>query len=128
MYISDNTNSDELHDLLIEMINEVKKDMEIYEIREKQFKKRNKLLRPSMAFRTGELLPYMYEKCNKESKKLKAMHILEECFHQCTLTALYYINLEDMRLLIKYHKERNIWRIQFIKDSDIQDDRANLTN
>ncbi len=101
--------SDEMHDLLIEMINEVEKDMEIYEIRKKPFKKGSKLLRPSMAYRTGELLHYMYIKCNKESKKLKAMHILEECFYQCTLTILYYINLEDLKTIVLSHKEKNIW-------------------
>lgn len=106
--------SDEMHDILINMINEVKKDMEIYEIMIKPFKKANKLLRPTMAYRTGELLSYMYEKCNKGSKRIKAMHILEECFYQCTLTAFYYINLDDLQTLIKYHKEKEIWRIRII--------------
>ncbi len=116
---SDKISKDEMHDLVIDMINEIEQDMEIYEIKEKPFKKRNKSLRPSMAYRTADLLSYMYEKCNKESKRLQAIHILEECFQQCTLTALYYINLDDLKLLINYHKEKNIWRIQFIKDSGI---------
>ncbi|WMJ77863.1 hypothetical protein RBQ61_02745 [Sedimentibacter sp. MB35-C1] len=109
----------DLHDLLIEMINEVEKDMEIYEIRKKTFKKRNKLLRPSMAFRSGDLLSYMYQKCNEERKRLQAMHIIEECFYKCTLTALYYINLDDLRTLIKFHKEKKIWRIRIEKTSNM---------
>jgi len=112
---SDKISKDEMHDLVIDMINEIEQDMEIYEIKEKPFKKRNKSLRPSISYRTGQLLSYMYKKCNQESKKLQAMHILEECFQQCILTALYYINLEDLRCLIKYHKEKGIWRIRIDK-------------
>lgn len=115
---SDKISKDEMHDLVIEMINEVERDMGIYEIRTKQLK-RDKILRPSMSYRTGELLSYMYKKCNQESKKLQAMHILEECFQQCTLTALYYINLEDLRCLIKYHKEKGIWRIRIERSMDL---------
>lgn len=101
-----------VHDLLIEMISEVEKDMEVYEIKKKPFKEKNTILRPSMAYRTADLLDYMYKKCNKENRKLRAMQLLEECFNKCTLTALHYINLYDLRLLIKYHKEKGLWRIR----------------
>lgn len=111
--------SDEMHDLLIEMINEVERDMEIYKIKIRPLKKANKLLKPSMAYRTGELLHYLYIMCNKEVKKLKAMHILEEFFFQCTRTALYYINLEDLKTIILRHKDEKIWCIGIENSSDI---------
>jgi len=111
--------SDELHDLLIDMINEVEKDMEVYEIRKRLFKKRNNLLKPSMAYRTGELLHYMYIKCNENVKKLQAMHILEDCFQQCTRAVLYYINLKDLKTIILRHKDENEWCISIENNSDI---------
>jgi hypothetical protein len=115
----DKTDSDEMHDLLIEMINEVGRDMEVYEIRKKPFEKRNESLRPSMAYRTADLLSYIYKKCNKENKKLQAIHILEKCFFQCTRAVLYYINLEDLKTIILRHRNEKVWCICIENSSDM---------
>lgn len=111
--------TDEIHELLIEMINEVERDMKIYKITVKPLKKTNELLRPSMAYRTGELLHYMYINCNKEVKKLQAIHILEECFFQCTKISLYYINLEDLKTILLRHRDEKVWCIGIENSSDI---------
>lgn len=116
---SDKISEDDMHDLVVKMLNEVEKDMEIYEIREKPLKKGNTGLKPAKAYRTGELLHYMYIKCNGDAKKLKAMHILEECFYQCTRTALYYINLKDLKTIILRHKDKKVWSINVENIRDI---------
>ncbi len=104
--------SDEIHDLLINMINEVESDMKIYEFKTIAFRKRNKLLTPRFSYRTGELLHYMYIKSNKDITRLEAVKLLEECFSQCTRTVLNYINLSDLKAIIYRHKEEKIWCIQ----------------
>ena len=95
----DKTDSDEMHDLLIEMINEVGRDMEVYEIRKKPFEKRNESLRPSMAYRTADLLSYIYKKC--------------------TRAVLYYINLEDLKTIILRHRNEKVWCICIENSSDM---------
>jgi len=108
----ENIKSDEIHDLLIEMINEVENDMKIYDIKKKFLKKRNDLLAPRFSYRTGELLHYIYIKSNKDIIRLEAVKLLEECFSKCNRTVLYYINLYDLKAIINRHKEEKIWCIQ----------------
>lgn len=109
-----------MHDLLIEMINEVEKDMEVYKVKKKLFRNENNLLCPTKAYRTSELLKYMYIKASKDSLRLEALVLLEECFKYCTRNVLYFINIGDLKNIIYRHKEEDKWCIQFLKNADSQ--------